>query len=96
MEKVNRVFSLEQEKRIVEYAKKIARMFYGLPVVEFLKLIYSYAIAVGSKVIPEVWEREQSATRDWYYGFMKRHPTLTLKTLEGMSIARCCVRKESL
>ena len=88
MEKVNRVFSLEQEKRIVEYTKKIAKMFYGLPVVEFLKLVYSYAIAVGSKVIPEAWEREQSAPRDWYYGFMKRHPTLTLKTPEGMSIAR--------
>ena len=67
---------------------KIARMFYGLPVVEFLKLLYTYAIAVGSKAIPEAWERSHQATRDWYYGFMKRHPTLTLKTPEGMSIAR--------
>ena len=57
MHKVNRVFSPEQELRIVDYTKKIARMFYGLPVVEFLKLVYSYAIAVGSKVIPEAWEQ---------------------------------------
>ena len=39
-------------------------------------------------VVPEAWEKGQSATRDWYNGFMKRHPTLSLKTPEGMSIAR--------
>ena len=88
LEKINRVFSPEQENRIVEYAIKIARMFYGLPVVEFLQLVYSCAIAIGSKMMPEVWNREQLATRDWYYGFMKCHPTLTLKTPEGISIAR--------
>ena len=88
MHKVNRVFSPEQEDRIVNYTKKLARMFYGLNVVEFLKLVYTYAIAVGSKMIPEAWEREQSATRDWYYGFMRRHPTMSLKLPEGMSVAR--------
>ena len=28
------------------------------------------------------------ATRDWYYGYMDRHPKLALKAPEGMSIAR--------
>ena len=82
------MFTAEQEGHIAAYAIKIARMFYGLPVVEFLKLIYSYAIAVGSKAIPKAWENKQEATRDWYYGFMKRHPTLSLKNPEGISIAR--------
>ena len=61
MHKVNRVFSPEQEISIVDYTKTIARMFYGLPVVEFLKLVYTYAIAVGSKVIPKAWEEGQAA-----------------------------------
>ena len=45
LEKINRVFTPEQEDSIVQYAIKIARMFYGLPIVEFLKLVYTYAIA---------------------------------------------------
>ena len=63
-------------------------MFYGLPVVEFLKLVYSYAVACGRQAIPEAWEKGQQATRDWYYVLMKCHPTLTLKSPEGMSITR--------
>ena len=34
------------------------------------------------------WEREEAASADWYYGFMNRHPKLSLKAAEGMSIAR--------
>ena len=86
--KVNRVFSPEQELRIVEYAIQAARMFYGLPMKEFRKMAYEYAKACGSQTIPEVWEAKGRATRDWYYSFMERHPSLGLKVAEGMSIAR--------
>ena len=85
---VKRVFTDEQEAHIEEYAIKIARMFYGLPAPEFRKLVYVYAVAVGSKAIPEIWKEKGQATRDWYYAYMKRHPTLALKVPEGMSIAR--------
>ena len=47
-----------------------------------------YAIACGSQSIPEAWETERMATRDWYYAYMSRHPNLVLKAAEGMSIAR--------
>ena len=63
-------------------------MFYGLFAVDFRKMVYSYAIACGSQSIPEAWETERKATRDWYYAFMSRHPNLVLKASEGMSIAR--------
>ena len=85
---VNRVFSPEQENHIEEYAIKIARMFYGLSVPEFRKLVFHYAKACGSMAIPPVWEEHGMATRDWYYAYMSRHPNLTLKAPEGMSIAR--------
>lgn len=83
-----RVFSLEQEDHISAYAIKIAKMFYGLPTTEFRRMVYTYAVACGSKSIPPAWEEEKMATRDWYYGFMSRHPELKLKTPEGISIAR--------
>ena len=85
---VKKVFTEEQEKCIMEYAIKIARMFYGLPTQAFRKMVLKYAEAVGSPALPDVWRREGMATREWYYGFMFRHPKLTLKAPEGMSLAR--------
>ena len=85
---VHRVFSPEQEQLIEAYAIKIAKMFYGLSVPAFRKLVLKYAEACGSKTIPDVWRKEGMATRDWYYGYMDRHPKLALKAPEGMSIAR--------
>ena len=63
-------------------------MFYGLPVDGFRSLAYDYAVACDSKAIPQVWQEEKKATRDWYYAYMSRHQELSLKTPEGMSIAR--------
>ena len=44
-------------------------------------------MACDNQAILEAWAKGQQATRDWYYVFMKSHPTLTLKSPEGMSIA---------
>ena len=84
----NRVFTDAQEAHIVDYTIKIAKMFYGLPIKEFCKMALAYAEACESNAIPDIWVKEGAATRDWYYAFMSRHPTLTLKAPEGMSIAR--------
>ena len=63
-------------------------MFYGLPTVAFRRIVLKYAEAVGSLAIPDVWRKEGMATREWYYGYMFRHPKLALKAPEGMSLAR--------
>ena len=84
----DKVFNSEQEDHISAYAIKITEMFYGLPTTEFRRLVYCYAVACGSTAIPSAWEEEQMSTRDWYYAFIARHPELTLKIPEGMSIAR--------
>ena len=84
----SRVFTPEQELRIVEYLILAAKMFYGLPKDEVRRMVFHYAHACDSKSIPDAWEKEQKATRDWYYAFMERHPALVLKAPEGMSIAR--------
>ena len=62
-------------------------MFYGLPTVAFRRMVLKYAEAVGSLGIPDVWRKEGMATREWYYGYMFRHPKLALKAPEGMSLA---------
>ena len=72
----------------MEYTIIVAKLFYGLPRDTFRKLVYQYAVACKKSNIPEVWKVSQSATHDWYYAFMLRHPNLALKEPEGMSIAR--------
>ena len=83
-----RVFTPAEEQHIVEYTIIVAKLFYGLPRDTFRKLVYQYAVACKKSNIPEVWKVSESATRDWYYAFMLRHPNLALKEPEGMSIAR--------
>ena len=93
----NKVFTAQQEAHMEEYTIKIAKMFYGLPVTEFLKLAYNYAEACGCKNIPGIWVVNGMATRDWYYAFMSRHPKLALKTPEAISIARAkCFNRVSV
>ena len=84
----SRVFTPQQELLIVEYLILAAKMFYGLPKDEVRRMVFHYAQACGSNSIPDAWEKEGKATRDWYYAFMERHPTIVLKAPEGMSIAR--------
>ena len=62
-----KVFTKEQEDSMSAYARKIAKMFYGLPVDAFCTLAFDYAVACGSTAIPSVWQEKQMATRDWYY-----------------------------
>lgn len=83
-----KVFTEAQEDSIEQYAITIARMFYGLPTRSFRSLVFKYAVAVGSTAIPDCWWIDCMATREWYYGFMNRHPRLALKAPEGMSLAR--------
>ncbi|KAG0728934.1 hypothetical protein GWK47_031411 [Chionoecetes opilio] len=85
---IKKVFTDAQEHFIEEYSIKISRMFYGLSTRAFRRMVLKYAEAVGSPAISDVWRRVGMATRDWYYGYMFRHPRLALKAPEGMSLAR--------
>lgn len=85
---VKKVLTEQQENKLVEYAIKIAKMFYGLPRNEFRRLAYDYAKACQSPNIPAKWHVHEAASDDFYYAFMNRHPELCLKAPEGISIAR--------
>ena len=82
------VFTRQQELHIVDYAIHAAKMYYGLPTTELRRMVYLYAVAVGSTAIPSGWETDKTASRDWCYCFMRRHPNLALKVPEAISIAR--------
>ena len=87
-ENFNKVFNKNEEAMLCQYAIQVARLFYGMTRKEFRRLAYDYAVACKCSNIPANWHATQLANENWYYSFMQRHPNLTLKSPEGMSIAR--------
>lgn len=84
---VNKIFSTEQENILARYMVKCSQMFYGLPLIECRKLAYELATTNHLK-IPETWETNKMAGKEWMSSFIKRNPTLSLRTPEGCSLAR--------
>ena len=64
-------------------------MNYGLTKVNVQRMGYELAIK-NNKNIPESWNKNKSAGKDWLYGFMERHsPTnLSLRKPEACSLSR--------
>lgn len=81
------MFTLEQEFLLSEYLKTAADVYFGLSSKEVRKFAYQYAKANLIK-IPESWKENEMAGPDWFYYFMKRHPSLSLRTPEATSLAR--------
>lgn len=81
------VFTAQQEKALVNYIKQCSDYYYGLNVTELRQLAYQFAIKSQIKY-PEIWNVDKMAGRDWYYGFMRRHKELTLRTPEQTSLHR--------
>lgn len=81
------VFTEEQEHDLETFLITSSKMFYGLSNIDTRKLAYEMA-EVNKIVCPEQWITNKMAGKDWLYGFMKRHPNLSLRAAEGCSLAR--------
>ena len=81
------VFSTAEEASLTEYAKKAARLFYGLSTTQTRKLAYDYARTLN-KDIPSSWAENERAGEDWLSGFLKRNATLSLRSPEATSLSR--------
>ena len=81
------VFSTAEEASLTEYAKKAARLFYGLSTTQTRKLAYDYARTLN-KDIPSSWAENERAGEDWLSGFLKRNATISLRSPEATSLSR--------
>ncbi|KAL1276995.1 hypothetical protein QQF64_023668 [Cirrhinus molitorella] len=82
-----RVFSAQQEDSLAEYLKRAADLFYGLSSKEVRRLAFQLAVHYKCSY-PETWNECSLAGRDWFMGFMKRQPRLSIRCPQPTSLTR--------
>ncbi|CAF4919368.1 unnamed protein product [Pieris macdunnoughi] len=85
--KTSLIFTIEEEKALVDYVLTCSKMNYGLTRQAAMKLAYEYA-TINSKKVPDSWTSNNCAGKDWFRGFMTRNPELSLRTPEATSLSR--------
>ena len=82
------VFTMEQEKELVSYILKCSSIYFGLLPGEVRKLAYECAVKFPLGNIPPTWHKNGEAGEDWFTGFIKRNPILSIRTPEATSAGR--------
>ena len=78
------MFTPEQERKIFDHVKTMGEVMYGMTRSQVRKLAYDFAELEGIRHP----FRGGMAGWDWYYGFLKRHPSLALRQPEAVSLNR--------
>lgn len=81
------LFTDIQEQALMKYIITCSKLNYGLTINNIRSLSYEFAIKCGIDY-PTGWNESKRASKDWYYGFMKRHPNLSLRKPEPTSAHR--------
>lgn len=84
---VRRVFNEEQEKSMVDYIIKTANIFFGLSPIEIRRLAFQLAQKY-SLHMPDKWKENNLAGEDWFLGFMKRNPEISIRVGQATSLSR--------
>ncbi|CAH2013872.1 unnamed protein product [Acanthoscelides obtectus] len=82
-----KIFNDAEEQELAKYTEYSAKIYYGLTTSDLRKLAFHFAIANNISV-PENWKVKEIASKDWLYGFLKGHQTLSVRTPEATSMGR--------
>lgn len=82
------VFEPEQESILEAYLLKASDIYFGLSPKEVRRFAYTYALAC-KRNIPNSWAEFEMAGPDWFTGFLKRHPNMSIRTPQSTSLSRC-------
>ena len=81
------VFSEAQESEFESYFKNPADIYFVLSPKDVRVLAFQCAKKFNIKM-PSTWEEKECAGSDWLNGFLKRHPSLSIRVPEPTSLAR--------
>ncbi|KAL7373605.1 hypothetical protein ABVT39_010396 [Epinephelus coioides] len=74
----NKVFSAEQEARLIKYLVQAADIFFGVSPKEVRSLAYQLA-KQHNCTYPKSWDDHQMAGKDWFANFMDRSKSLSIR-----------------
>ncbi|CAH2101982.1 unnamed protein product [Euphydryas editha] len=80
------VFNYEQEQQLEKYIIECCKSFYGITPSSLRRIAFRFAEA--NKLKHNFNKSTQLAGKDWYYGFMARHPSISLRMPEATSLNR--------
>ncbi|KAK3910370.1 ARS-binding protein 1 [Frankliniella fusca] len=90
------IFPKDLEEEIAQYCMEVARMGYGLSVRQARELAFEIADRNREKLkIPPSWDTANIAGIEWFHGFQKRHPNISIRVPEACSIARAMAFNET-
>ena len=92
--KPRQIFNDNEEKTFVAYLQHAASIYFGLSPREVRVLAFECA-KLFQKTMPVSWSEFGMAGPDWFSGFLKRHPELSLRIPEATSIARATAFNKS-
>ncbi|XP_052758900.1 uncharacterized protein LOC128202470 [Galleria mellonella] len=80
------VFNREQEDQLEKYILDCCKTFYGITPSSLRRIAFRFAEA--NKLKHNFNKETQLAGKDWYYGFISRHPSISLRIPEATSLNR--------
>ena len=87
------MFNADQEAALENYLLHSSDVYFGLSQTETRELAYEYALRLSLK-IPKNWSDNKCAGPDWIQGFIRRHPSLSMRKAEATSLARASAFNE--
>ncbi|XP_053623521.1 uncharacterized protein LOC128682698 [Plodia interpunctella] len=85
--KNRQIFTADEEEALEDYLKTSSDIYFGLTPYKARKFAYEFAER-NSKNVPESWKIKKVAGEDWLGNFLKRHPTLSIRTPQATSLSR--------
>ena len=81
------VFSADQEIILQGYLVRAANIYFRLSPKNVREPEYECAIEFGLET-PDQWSRDKCAGPDWFSGFLKRNPSVSIRTPKATSLSR--------
>ena len=82
-----RVLPPDLEEAVASRILALRKLCYGITTRKLSTAVVECAVLMNIAV-PKRWIRENAAGWDWYYEFVKRHPTISLRRPQNISYAR--------